>query len=358
MRSKGNKLSFKGQKIYVGIDHHLKRWSVTVYTEELMHKKFSMDPNPKQLANYLNRNFPEAEYLSAYEAGFSGFSTHRKLLEVGIKNIVVNPADIPTTDKERKQKEDKRDSNKIAKSLRSQSLVSIYVPSRQLEELRGLMRYRKTLVKDISRNKTRIKMFLYRNGVDIPDELGTASKYWSSAFTKWLKTVRLTTAYGHIELENLLENTEKMRLSLLYVTKEIRKLSCHTEWKSKVDLLITIPGVGVITAMTFLSELYTIKRFKNLDHLCSYIGLVPTTNSSGDSERTGNITRRRNNHLRTILTESAWIAARTDPALTLKYNELKKRMNGNKAIIRIAKKLLNRIRFVLLNEVEYQYAIK
>lgn len=358
MQSKVNKLSFKGQKIYVGIDHHLKRWVVTIYTKELMHKKFSMDPSPEQLSKYLNNNFPGAVYYSAYEAGFSGFSTHRKLVDVGINNIIVNPADIPTTDKERKQKEDKRDSNKIAKSLRSQNLEPIYVPERYLEELRGLMRYRKTLVKDISRNKTRMKMFLYRNGIDIPPELGTAARYWSSAFTKWLKTVRLTTDYGHIELDNLVENTEKMRQSLLYVTTEIRKLSRQPEWKRKINLLVTIPGVGIITAMTFLSELYTIKRFKNLDHLCSYIGLVPTTNSSGENDRTGNITRRRNNHLRTMLTESAWVAARTDPALSLKYNELTKRMKGNKAIIRIAKKLLNRIRFVMLNEIEYQYAIK
>ena len=358
MQCKVNELNFKGQKIYIGIDHHLKSWKVTIYTKELKHKTYCMDPNPKQLADYLNRNFPGAEYLSAYEAGFSGFSTHRKLLEVGIKNIVVNPADIPTTDKERKQKEDQRDSNKIAKSLRSESLIPIYVPTIRTEELRSLMRYRKTLVKDISRNKTRIKMFLYRNGINIPFELASASKYWSSAFTKWLKTVRLTTDYGHIELNDLVENTEKMRQSLLYVTKEIRKLSHQPEWKRKVDLLVTIPGVGILTAMSFLSELYTIKRFKNLDHLCSYIGLVPTTNSSGENDRTGNITRRRNNHLRTMLTESAWVAARTDPALSLKYNELTKRMKGNKAIIRIAKKLLNRIRFVLLNEIEYQYAIK
>jgi len=358
MQTKSTKISFEGQKIFIGIDHHLKSWTVTIYTEELMHKKMSMEPDAEKLAKYLERHFPNAEYLSAYEAGFSGFSTHRKLIAAGINNIVVNPADIPTTNKQIVQKDDKRDSNKIAKGLRNQDLEAIYIPSRSFEELRSLMRYRRTLVKDISRNKTRIKMFLYRNGVDIPEKLYSASKYWSSAFTNWLKTVKLTTNYGHIELENLLENTEKLRVSLLYVTKELRKLSRHTAWKKQVDLLCTIPGVGMITALTFLSELFTIKRFKNLDRLCSYIGLVPSTNSSGEKERTGNITKRCNNHLRSILTESAWIAARNDPALSLKYNELKKRMKGNQAIIRIAKKLLNRIRFVLINEVEYQYAIK
>lgn len=139
MKSKSKELSFDGQKVYVGIDVHLKNWRVTILLEHISHKTFSQDPNPEVLSTYLKKNFPGAEYHSAYEAGFCGFSVHRSLEEQGIHNIVVNPADIPTTDKERKQKEDKRDSRKIARSLRNGDLEPIYVPTRANEELRGLV---------------------------------------------------------------------------------------------------------------------------------------------------------------------------------------------------------------------------
>ncbi len=315
-----------------------------------------MNPNPKT-CQLLKKNFPGESYFSAYEAGFCGFSTHRSLLEQGINNIVVNPADIPTTDKERKQKEDGRDSRKIAHSLRNGELEAIHIPARSTEELRGLVRYRKTLVKEISRNKTRIKAFLYCHGIEIPRELDSASRYWSSNFSKWIDTVRLSTSFGHIVLSSTLETVHHLRANLLKINKEIKHIAKSDEYAQKVKYLTSIPGVGLIVSMTLLSELENINRFKSLDKLCSFIGLVPTTNTSSETERIGSITPRSNKPLRRILIESAWMAARNDPALTHAYSNLCKRMKPNKAIIRIAKKLLSRIRYVLKNEMEYEYAI-
>ena len=121
--------------------------------------------------------------------------------------------------------------------------------------------------------------------------------------------------------------------------------------------MITIPGIGRLTAMILLTEIGDINRFKRLDDLCSYIGLIPNVYSSGESESVGDITKRGNRHVRTFIIESSWIAVRNDPALGCKYHELCNRMPGNKAIIRIAKKLMNRIRYVLLNKEEYELAI-
>jgi transposase len=125
----------------------------------------------------------------------------------------------------------------------------------------------------------------------------------------------------------------------------------------QVTWLTSIPGIGIISAMTLLSELESIIRFNSLDKLCSYIGLVPTTNSSSENERIGSITPRSNRALRGMIIESAWVAIRNDPALALSYSNLCKRMKPNKAIIRIAKKLLNRIRYVLKNQTKYEYSI-
>ena len=93
------------------------------------------------------------------------------------------------------------------------------------------------------------------------------------------------------------------------------------------------------------------------DKFCSYIGLIPSTFSSGEKEVVGKITRRSNKPLRSSIIEASWVAIRHDPALTLKYNELRSRMEPNESIIRIAKKLLNRIRYVLKNEQEYVSSI-
>lgn len=357
MSGKVKQLNFEGQNIYVGIDTHLKNWRITILSEELSHKTFSMNPKAEEIQKYLHRNFPGGNYFSAYEAGFCGYSVHRNLEKVGVKNIIVNPADIPTTDKERKQKEDSRDSRKIARSLRNGELEAIHIPSEETVELRGLVRYRKTVVKEISRNKTRIKSFLHLHGLEIPEELAPASRYWSSNFSKWLRTLRLTTSYGHTVLLSTLETVEHLRSTLLKITGQLRKIAKSDTYKQKVKSLNSIPGIGLIVSLTLISELEDIGRFKSLDKLCSYIGLVPTTSSSSDKERIGGITPRSNKPLRSILIESAWVAARRDPALMLAYNNLCKRMKPNKAIVRIAKKLLSRIRYVLKNETEYQYAV-
>ncbi len=357
MKSKVKQLDFTGINIYAGIDTHLKNWTVTIFIDGSIFKTFSMDPSAEILNNYLQNNFPNGNYFSVYEAGFCGYSVHRELVKLGIQNIIVNPADIPTTNKETVQKEDARDSRKLARSLSNGELEPIYIPERSTEELRSFVRHRKTIVKDITRNKCRIKSFLCRNGIKIPNELSQSASYWSSNFTNWLKTITLTTDYGHIELTNILENVTQLRLTLLSISKKLREISKRDEYKQQIKYLTSISGIGLIAAVTIISELETISRFKNLDQLCSFVGLVPSTNSSGQNEKTGKISPRCNHALREIIIESAWSAKRNDPGLALAFNKLCKRMKSNRAIIRIAKKLLSRIRFVLINQKEYEYAI-
>lgn len=357
MQTKGTTINFKGQNVYAGIDIHLKSWKVTIILGDRDHKTFSQDPSAEILSSYLKKNFPGASYYTAYEAGFCGFSAHRELEKYGMHNIVVNPADIPTTDKEKKQKEDKRDSRKIAKSLRNGELTGIYIPGKRMEELRGLVRYRKTLVKEISRNKNRIKSFLYFNGIEIPLAMDTQSKHWSGKFTQWLRTIEMATPYGRLVLEETLDTTEYLRKKLLKVNRELRNINKDSEYTSKLKLLQSIPGIGLIMAITLLSEMEDIMRFKNLDQLCSFIGLVPTTNSSGDKEKVGKITPRSNRLLRSNIIESAWFASRLDPSLAYSFIELCKRMQPHEAIIRIAKKLLNRVRYVMKNETEYVQSV-
>lgn len=348
------KLNFTGKDIYAGIDVHLKSWKVTIITQGIEYKTFSQDPDAVILLNYLKRNFPNGNYFSAYEAGFCGFSAHRNLINNGIANIVINPADVPTTDKEKKQKEDKRDSRKIARSLNNGELVPIHIPDQEIEGLRSLIRYRKTLVKELTRCKNRSKSILYYYGIKIPENLASVSKYWSKRYTQWLLEIELDTEYASSVLVKMVETVEHLRTKLVEINREIRKLEKTTTFSREISLLRTVPGIGLIMAITILTELNPIQRFENFDSLCSYIGLIPSTNSSGDFDKTGRITRRSNRHLRGMLIESSWAAIRQDPALMLRYSELCQRMAPNKAIVRIAKKLVSRIRYVLKNEEAYE----
>ncbi len=106
---------------------------------------------------------------------------------------------------------------------------------------------------------------------------------------------------------------------------------------------MSIPGIGRITALALHCELMNLDRFKGIDQLCSYIGLIPSTQSSGDHQDPGRLTRRRNRYLRALLTEAAWVAVGRDPAMTAYYMRLKRRMKPQEAIIRVAKKLVRRI---------------
>jgi transposase len=350
-----SKLDFTGQQIYVGMDVHKKSWSISIYTDQFEHKSFSQPPEVGVLVNYLKRNFPGAAFKSVYEAGYSGFWIHDRLQEQGVQCLVVNPADVPTKDKERAGKTDRVDCRKLARSLRNGEIEGIYVPSRPKAEDRSLLRTRHNMVKKQTRCKNQIKSILCFYGINIPDEL--IDSHWSKRFITWIESVRMERASGNIAFKVHLDELKYLRQIIVEMNRAIRALANSDDYRNNVRILKTVPGISILTAMTLLTELYDISRFKTLDNLCSYVGLIPNIDSSGETDRKTGMTNRRNAQLRGILIESAWTAARKDPALMMAFNELCKHMTKTKAIVRIARKLLNRIRYVLKNQQEYVPAV-
>lgn len=349
------KLDFAGQHIYIGIDVHKKSWSICILTDHFEHKTFTQPPDVTVLVNYLKRNFPGASYHAVYEAGFSGFWTHDRLREQGIDCIVVNPADVPTKDKERARKSDPIDCRKLARGLRSGNLKGIYVPIRSKVEDRGLLRTRRSMVNKQTRCKNQIKSMLAIYGIHIPEDL--ARSHWSRRFINWIDSIRMERASGDFSLKVHLDELKHLRRIIAGLNKNIRALSKTDEYRANVQLLKTVPGISILTAMTLLTELYYINRFQSLDKLASYFGLIPDTNSSGEKDKTTGITDRRNPELRGLIIESSWVAVRKDPALIMAFNQLCTHMTKTKAIVRIARKLLNRIRYVLKNQQEYVPAV-
>lgn len=356
MQTQVKNLDFKGQKIYVGMDTHKNSWKISIVHDELLLKTIVHPPDPDSLFSFLNRNYPGAEYYSAYEASYCGYWIHYRLTELGVKSIVVNPADIPTTNKEHVQKEDKRDSRKIARCLRNGDLTAIHVPSMKTLQDRSLVRNRFTIVKELKRFKHRIKSLLLFYGITIPEEYHSRSGHWPKRFVAWLETLTFEEPTATYSLKVLIQQVKNYRDIMLDMTRKIRELSKTPAYKENVELLTSIPGIALITAMQIIVELENVCRFKSLDQLCSYVGLIPSTRSSGDNDIVGDITSR-GHRLRAAIVETAWIAVKNDPALLMAYSKLCKRMDANKAIIRIAKKLLNRIRYVLKNQQEYVKAV-
>jgi transposase len=348
-----NELNFEGQNIYVGLDVHKKNWTVTIMTAQLEHKRFCQKPSAKDLAGYLERNFPGANYYSAYESGFCGFHVHTELLKYKIHNIVVNAADVPTTGKEKDNKTDPRDSRKIARSLRNGDLVGIHIPQRKTMEDRTLMRTRSSIRKDLTRIKQRIKSMLNFYGIDHPECFAQPGSHWSKRYICWLKEIKMEYESGSSSLQLLIGEAEDLRKKQLEVTKKIRELSRSDAYKKDFELITSIPGIALIIGMTFLTEVEDINRFSNTDHFAAYVGLIPSCRSSGEKENVGEITHRSHKFMREMLVESAWTAAGKDPALHLAFSKLCQRMEANKAIIRIAGKVLNRIYYTLKNQTEY-----
>jgi transposase len=358
MQTKVNEKLFDGQSIYVGIDCHKKNWTVTILGEQYEHKTMSQNPDPDILASYLKRNFPGADYSAVYEAGFNGFYSCRRLNELGIDCKVIHAADVPTRHKEKIQKIDPVDSRKLARCLRSKEFEFIHIPEPILEADRALVRQRFRLMKDVTRTKSRVRSLLFQFNISIPERFTSGqTRNWSKVYINWLKELPLEHPSLKQTMDNYLRIGELQREELLSVNRQVRSLSQNNAYRGNYNLLISTPGIGFLTAMTFLLQIGDIRRFKCLDDLCDYIGLVPTMHGSGDKMYTGKLINRGRKELKIMIIEASWDAVRMDPALMAKFNELTKRMNKNKAIIRIARKLVSRMRFVLMAQEPYKLRI-
>jgi transposase len=354
---KDNQDAFAGQEFYIGIDVHQKQWTISVQSNKLpLAKPLTMDPSAGSLSSYLKRQYPGGKYYAVYEAGYSGFWPARDLLTYEIETMVVNPADIPTMHKERSTKTDSVDSRKLARSLENKELRAIYIPERKAEEYRLLNRYRSQLVRDETRIKNRIKAILAEFNYRVPVEL--EGNRLSGAYVLWLQTVKLETQYAQRAYNERLEQLAESRKRLAKVLRELKLMATQEPAiASLVKLLQSVPGVGFLTAILLVVELIDMTRFKRFDELASYIGLAPSIHESDERSYSRGLTKRQHHELRSRLLESAWIAVRKDPVLTMKFGQLCKRMNKNKAIIRIAKMLLSRIRTVWKTETPYVYGV-
>jgi transposase len=348
-------LDFSGQSIFCGIDVHKKSWSVCLRNEERELKTFSQDPNPLSLSRHLKRYYPNAQISIVYEAGFCGYWPQQVLTNEGLNCRIIHPADVPQTDKHRRYKTDAVDCRKLATELSKGTLNFIHIPSELTIACRTLVRGRQALVKDQTRYKNRIQSFLDMHGIIVPDGYKKGT-HFSNHLMQWMQNLPLDQK-RKLALSSQLTMLTTVRLQILTINKELRKLTQDPLYSNQIELLRSIPGIGILSAFIIMSELEDIHRFRGFDQLASYVGFKPDIYASGEKQVTKGITHSCNHILRETLVECAWMAIGKDPALTMAYTNYKQRMHYNKAILRIAKKVLNRIRYVLLNSKPYEIGI-
>jgi len=142
--NKLNQLDFTGTNIYCGLDVHLKNWRINIRDDDMELRDFSQNPDPVALSNFLKKNYPGAAYKVGYEAGFCGFYIQRSLASLGIPCVVLNAADIPKGNKDKRQKNDKRDARNISEEKSVEVIVVVVNEPCQAEQQGGLTKQRRT----------------------------------------------------------------------------------------------------------------------------------------------------------------------------------------------------------------------
>lgn len=273
---------YTNKTIYIGIDVHKKTYAVTVIYDNEVVKKDTMAACHEQLVNCIKKYFKGAKANTVYEAGFSGFYLHRYLLSMGINNIVVHPASIKVSARD-KVKTDKRDSLKMAKELSKGELKGVNVSSEKRELFRILTRTRNQLVDNKKRVGNQIKSLLFTQGlIDLNDDTKISGA--------WIKRVQKLAMPE--ELKYSIDLFAQLWLDLNTKINEILKKLQDQAKNDPIDIIYrSAPGIGALSARILANELEDMKQFANEKGLFSYTGLTPSEYSSGEHKRLGNISR-------------------------------------------------------------------
>ena len=337
-------------KLYIGIDIHKKSWSVHIRTDISDHKNFTVPADPSVVYDYVNKHFMGYQIALTYEAGCCGFSAARYFMQMGWEVTVVNPADVPTNNKQYYQKTDALDCRNLSRQLSLGELKGIFVPDEGEDELKSLLRHRAAITRQLRTAKTHIKSFLLYQGIKIPAQYDNPN--WTRAFIVWLKELKWHFTTGKSCLDSKLRVYEFIHTEYLQLANELRAY-CRKHHKKDYYLLKSIPGVGGYLASALLAELGNIRRFSNEASFASYVGLIPMMRNSGGTENVFGVTPRCRGLLRSYIVEAAWVALRLDPQMQAYYRTHIGK-NPKSIIVKIARKLLNRILSVIKTETPYQ----
>ena len=336
-----------GEDLFVGIDLHKQRWHVTIRTRDVELFSASIPGTWESLQRVLTR-YSDHPLQAVYEAGYFGFRLHDRLVAHGIACLVTPPSLVPQEYGNR-VKTDRRDSRKLAHLLAKGLLKRVRVPSEEELYHRQVIRRRRQLVRDRVRTQSRIKAELRFYGIHLEEPRG----HWTHTYFESLRSFRFGNRWMQESFNRLLDLYEFLTVQIDKQTKLLQELSETPMYRERVEILLSIPGIGLISAMELPLELQDVSRFRRAEQLAAYVGLTPSQYSSADKVRMGRITGIGKDTLRSLLVEASWTLIRKDQAMREKYERIKVRSGGKRAIVAIARTLLLRMRRMLLDGQAY-----
>jgi len=231
-------------------------------------------------------------------------------------------------------KTDKKDTMTLAKLLAAGLAPEVWVPPEHIRDLRALISHRRRLVSQQTQCKNRLQSVLHRNHILPPQ-----GKAYHPDNRDWWTKLNLSPG-DTLRVRQELVMLEQLDTLINETSDELHRLSLSDPWREQLPYLIQLPGIGVMTGLVILSAVGDISRFPSAKKLVGYAGLGARVHASGQSYRTGGITKQGRKELRHALIEAAWITVRFDPAWNEPFERLANRIGRRKAIVAIARKLL------------------
>jgi transposase len=259
--------------IFMGIDVHERTYSVSVFfeSEELLNSTFPSDF--RHLKRLLKR-YERFMVHAVYEAGPFGYDLYDKLKAAGVNIIVTPPSKLPVVVGDR-VKTDKRDARRLAHLLSGGLLRGVAVPERRKREDRDLLRTRSQLVDQRRRVFLQIQSKLRFHGIPIRCRILITRKNRSMIMGYPGMGPSLRIAFA-----SLLDSYDYYTETLKNIRQAVIALSEDEVYRDGVTILKGIPGIGIITALSFLLELPDMRSFESNEKVGSYLGLTCSEYSS------------------------------------------------------------------------------
>jgi transposase len=299
-------------------------------TDKAVKRTFPNDPAGRRtMVEDLHRRAQAAdgaEIVFAYEASGQGFGLYDELTDAGIVCHVLAPIHIPRSPKHRLAKNDQRDAKGILALLRGHLLAGndlpdIWIPDPATRDDRELVRARLEVAEKLAKVKNQVQSMLKRYEMRRVAGLGRG---WTEAFRCWLESLRQRQSgpgnklgpNARVALKSLLRQMDWLEKEVAALERAVIALSRRRRYAKAVRAMTAIKGVGLLTAMVFLTEIGDLRRFSNRRQLASFLGLVPQTDESGQADdRKGHINHQGSPRLRKILNQATWSAIRSNRQL-------------------------------------------
>lgn len=295
---------FSRPRYVVGLDVHRDTIAACVYDTDLRRiceeSEFSAQV-PKRLSRFVaSTSSKYGAFRCCYEASYSGTALYEALTALGVDCAIIAPGSIPRCHGDR-IKTDRRDARKLAEYFAAGLLTECFVPDPELIAARGLVRSRTALMKNLHRSKMRVIHFLHARGHSY-----NAGNYWTQKFMVWVNQVHLDQPNDEHVLRGDLADIVYLQTRIQDMEQQIQLASELPRFQEQCQILQAFRGIGLLTAMQLLCELGDVRRFATPTALMAFLGLIPSQRSSGNTIRTGSITKTGNAHARKALVSAAW----------------------------------------------------